>query len=97
MICTLRTQEGMWIGTILFAFNSATDAEGDCLIRAFPPTEHLVSEALFKLQEMGEFHWKRSGEAVEIFYPDRTFAGLIKDESLEIDGVVVGAELSIKS
>ena len=93
VICPLFTLEGTHVGMILFANGSASATEGDCLIRAFPPTELPISQALFELQKLGEFHWQLDGDTVQNLHHDGSPAGQIRDGECSIDGHALRTEL----
>ncbi len=84
MTFVLRTPEGEDVGVLLFADEEGET--GDCILRAFPPTPLPVSDFLFELQELGEFHWRLNGKGFEIFYPDHQPLGQIEDGRFSVGG-----------
>lgn len=82
MSYAIHTPDDELVGFLLFADEG--DTSGDCIFRAFPPSNTPVSALIDKLQDQGEFRWRMEGDRVCILSADGSKIGFISDGHLTI-------------
>jgi hypothetical protein len=84
MSFAIHTPDDELVGFLLFADEGNTS--GDCIFRAFPPTNTPVSEWIQHLQDQGEFRWQAGEGCMRILAPDGSEIGFIADGRLTTGG-----------